>query len=202
MSVEQTTQLIQLILNSVLLTVACVLVLGRVGVRQTALEDRMKTATRQLASILDLVGSPDSGGKLPPHIRLGQAKKSLRQLQRHYQINHYSHLVAYYAFLLAILSTFTLALRTLLNADWLISIALGLFVISISGLALSIGLTLIDLHYSRISLWEEMEGMLELGKRSPGKSRSVPRSLPPRTQGKMLQQSSPHAKHPARARVG
>jgi hypothetical protein len=72
MSVEQTTQLIQLILNSVLMTVACTLLLSRITMRQTALEEQLHAANRQCLELLgvsseqwrDGVGS-DRIGDLP-----------------------------------------------------------------------------------------------------------------------------------------
>jgi len=86
-------------------------------------------------------------------------KKALRQLQHRYTMLHFSLLAAHYALLFAVASTFVLALRTLVNLEPLIAIALTLFVLSMATLLLAIGLTLIDLHHSERSLWAEVTGL-------------------------------------------
>ena len=58
MSVEQTTQLIQLILNSMLMIVACALLLSRITTRQAALEESLQAANRQCLELLGLSGEP------------------------------------------------------------------------------------------------------------------------------------------------
>lgn len=172
MSVEQTTQLIQLILNSVLLTVVCVIALGRLGVRQTGLEENLRSTNRQYATLCQVASEAEGSQRFALfQNRLVQAKKALRQLQRHYILTYYSLLATYYAFLFAIVSTFMLTLRTLINADWLIGVALGLFMVSITGLLLGVGLTLIDLHHSKLPFREDIEEMFGISKVSGKTSR-------------------------------
>ncbi len=198
MSVEQTTQLIQLILNSVLLTVACALALGRLGIRQATVEEHLKAASRHYSDLLELRGEMEGNGKvLPLQSRLNQAKKALRQLQQRYQALHQSLLATHYAFLFAVISTFMMALRALVNADWLITLAIGLFVVSVSVLLLGVGWTLVEIHHSKLPLWQEVEGMLSLDR---------PVRLNP--QAKMVRATSRRARYrslesrpPVRARV-
>ncbi len=198
MSVEQITQLIQLILNSVLLTVACALALGRLGIRQATVEEHLKAASRHYSDLLELRGEMEGNGKvLPLQSRLNQAKKALRQLQQRYQALHQSLLATHYAFLFAVISTFMMALRALVNADWLITLAIGLFVVSVSVLLLGVGWTLVEIHHSKLPLWQEVEGMLSLDR---------PVRLNP--QAKMVRATSRRARYrslesrpPVRARV-
>jgi hypothetical protein len=204
MSVEQTTQLIQLILNSVLMTVACALALSRLGTRHTFIEEKLQTANQWYTSLLETekeVRAADGGASFR-EVRLFQAKKSLRRLQRRYTVTHYSLLATHYALLFSIGSIFTMTLRALINADWLIVAALGLFVVGVACLLLGIGLTLIDLHSSDLHLLEEVQGMLTTDRATvQARSNSRMRSLKP--SDRPTRQATPKAKPVARtSRVG
>lgn len=161
MSVEQTTQLIQLILNSMLMMVACALLLSRISLRQTALEEGLQAA-RQSLERLDLGNEHWSEGKGVDRStsRVLQAKKHLRQLQHRYRVVRYSVLANAYALVCAIASTLTLALRTLINLEWLVPISLGLFVFGVTLLLLGVGLMLLDLHTADRALWDEITSLL------------------------------------------
>ncbi|MCL6436026.1 MAG: DUF2721 domain-containing protein [Leptolyngbyaceae cyanobacterium HOT.MB2.61] len=198
MSVEQTTQLIQLILNSVLLTVACALALGRLGIRQATVEEHLKAASRHYSDLLELRGEMEGNGKvLPLQSRLNQAKKALRQLQQRYQVLHQSLLATHYAFLFAVISTFMMALRALVNADWLITLAIGLFVVSVSVLLLGVGWTLVEIHHSKLPLWQEVEGMLSLDR----PVRLNPQAKMVRATTRRARYRSLESRPPVRARV-
>ncbi|MEX0269859.1 DUF2721 domain-containing protein [Leptolyngbyaceae cyanobacterium UHCC 1019] len=138
MSVEQTTQLIQLILNSVLMSVACAVVLCGLTERHAAIGDRLEDIQPEdrLNTTLDIIRNHP--------IR----RRQLRRLQQRYSISRYSVLTAYYALLFSGLSCFALALRGILDWNWLISVALGVFVFGIAALLVAIGLTLIEIHLS------------------------------------------------------
>ena len=138
MSVEQTTQLIQLILNSVLMSVACALMLSSLTVRHDAIGDRLEEGRQdeRLKKELDLTRNP------------ALTRRQLQRLQQRYSISRYSVLTAYYALFFSALSCFTLALRGILDWNWLISIALGIFVLGIATLLVAVGLTLIEIHLS------------------------------------------------------
>ncbi len=138
MSVEQTTQLIQLILNSVLMSVACALMLSSVTARHAAIGDRLEESRQdeRLNTNLDRTRhSPLS-------------RRQLRRLQQRYSISRYSVLTAYYALLFSTLSCFALAVRGILDWNWLISVALGIFVFGTAALLVSVGLMLIEIHLS------------------------------------------------------
>lgn len=163
MSVEQTTQLIQLILNSVLMMVACALLLNCSGLRQTALEERLQATNRQCSDLFGHEHRSDGQGS-DRSSRVLQAKKHLRQLQYRYKVVRYGVLADAYALLCAIASTFTLALRTLINLEWLVPLSLGLFIVGITLLLLGVGFTLIDLHTTDRPLWEEITSLLSAGR--------------------------------------
>jgi hypothetical protein len=194
MSVEQTTQLIQLILNSVLLTVACALTLGRLGVRQSAIEERLRVANRHYS---ELLGAGVERTQTP---KLAQAKKSRRSLHRHRRLTHYSLLAANYALLFSIISLLVITLRALVDGDWLIMLALGLFVVSAGLLLVGIGLTLLDLHSSRLPLWEEVKGMVQLGQ--PSQAAKARKRAPANSSSRLLKPSPTRLKLPAKVRVG
>ena len=174
MSVEQTTQLIQLILNSVLMSVACALILGGLIARNTALGSQIEAlGDRSLDSRSTSLGSKMRSESLPGLSH----RKRLKQLQHRYQLTRYSVLAAYYALLLSIFSCFTLTLRGILDWIWLIPVSLILFVIGIATLLLAVGLTLIDWHLGDLSLLDESRKLLSLGQDSPIQSHSRSRLL-------------------------
>lgn len=158
MSVEQTTQLIQLILNSVLMSVACALVLGGLTARHAALGQQLQALNR---------AEPDSGLEgLGGTTQLPRSRPSRKQLLRfryRYQISRYSVLSAYYALLFSGLSCLSLVLRGIVEWNSLIPVALGLFVIGIATLLVAVGLTLIDWHLSDRALLDEAQKFLSFG---------------------------------------
>ncbi len=155
MSVEQTTQLIQLILNSVLMIVACAFILAGLLLRRSALEYRLQTTSLEYCQVLHL--AYESQGD-----RLLLLKKQLRHLQQQVKLSQKGTIAIHYAFLVFVASTFTLSLRTVLDATWLITTALALFVVGIGILLLSVTLLLLDLHQSDRPFWQELKGMMML----------------------------------------
>lgn len=155
MSVEQTTQLIQLMLNSVLMGVVCALVLGGLTTRHGALSEEIQALYQADNQEANLDGIRSQA--LPQ-------RQQRRYLHTRYRIMGYSVLTAYYALLFSILSGFLLALRGLLGWDWLIPVALVLFAIGISTLLVSVGLTLIEWHLSNRPLLDEAGNLLGMGR--------------------------------------
>ncbi len=158
MSVEQTTQLIQLIFNSVLLIVACALVMRYLGSRHLAVEKYWKTVNRRYAALLELEPSHSNSSPAFPDHRLLQAKKSCRQVQNRYVRSCQSLLAIHYSLLLAVSSTLVMTLRALVHADWLIVTSLSLFVVAVALLLLSVGFSLLELNTADRPLWEELSG--------------------------------------------
>lgn len=155
MSVEQTTQLIQLMLNSVLMGVVCALVLGGLTARHSALSEEIQVLNQAGTQDVNLDGVRS---------QVLQQRQQRRYFHTRYQILGYSVLTAYYALLFSILSGFLLALRGLLGWDWLIPAALVLFAIGISTLLVAVGLTLIEWHLSNHPLLDEVGSLLSGGR--------------------------------------
>lgn len=175
MSIEQTNQLLQLILNCLLLVTACVIVLSGMLLRHTAMTHRLHACQREYFECLEGAGTVKQA-------RLVQLKIQLRQLRHHYRMTHLSVVMAHYALLFCVASALGVAFRTLIDANWLIHLALVLFVIGISILLLSVGLTLLDLCQANHSLWQELHWILTLGNpaRTLDKPLRLARSRPQR----------------------
>ncbi|MBD1871807.1 DUF2721 domain-containing protein [Cyanobacteria bacterium FACHB-471] len=156
MSLEQTNQLIQLVLNSALMVSACVVILGGLLVRHTATHRQLRSLTQEYAELM-------GGSVLLRGDRLLQVKHQLRQLRQQYQDAYRSILVIHYALFMFVLSGLTVALRTIANADWLITAALVLFIVGLVMLLLGLALALADLHAAKRSLWNEIQWALSLG---------------------------------------
>lgn len=159
MSVEQTTQLIQLILNSVLMSVACALVLGGLTSRHSTLSNQLQVFTRSEDDSDAHRRSAEFAEALP---RRTYSRTQLRRFQSRYQLSRYSVLAAYYALLFSVFSCFALALRGLLQWNGLITLALSLFVLGVTILLLAIGLTLVDLHLGDFWVGEEIKRLFNL----------------------------------------
>ncbi len=166
MSVEQTTQLIQLILNSVLMGVVCALVLGGLTARHQALSEDIQA--------LHQADTQDTQGD-GLRSQVWQQRQQRRYFHTRYRIIGYSVLTAYYALFFSILSSLLLASRGLLGWDWLIPIALILFALGISTLLVAVSLTLIEWHLSNRPLLDEASNLLSMG-RTERQLRSRPSS--------------------------
>jgi Protein of unknown function (DUF2721) len=153
MNIEQTSQLIQLILNAVLMVTACVIVLGALLVRHVAMGEWFRLVIREYLELM--ANSEGLRGDRPLYL-----KHQLQQLRQHYRIAHNAILVLYYALSVLIVSTFALVLRTLLDWNWLIQLSLALFVIGIAVLLLSVGLALLDFQTSKYLPWGEVSSIL------------------------------------------
>jgi Protein of unknown function (DUF2721) len=185
MSVEQTTQLIQLVLNSVVMSVACALVLMGLTNRLNGIGDRIQTLHDQIAETGGSHGEMHADASWHHAIQL---RKQLRRSQSRYKVNHFGVLAAYYALLFTVLSCFALALRGLLPWNGLISIALLLFMLGVAVLLVAIALTLFDLHLSDRSMREEMSKLFQgIGNRT-----AVSKLTPPkRTKSRSTSQPQP-----------
>lgn len=183
MSLEQTNQLIQLVLNSVLMVAACVVILAGLLVRHTATHRQLRSLTQEYSKLM-------SGSALLRGDRLLQVKHQLRQLRQQYQGAYRSILVIHGALLTFVLSGLTVALRTIASADWLIAAALVLFIVGLVILLLGLTLAVVDLHTAKRSLWDEIRWALSL---------SSPRETPLlESKPEMAERRSPQLKKPTR----
>ncbi|NEQ33758.1 MAG: DUF2721 domain-containing protein [Leptolyngbya sp. SIO4C5] len=155
MTIAQTSQLIQLILNSVLMLVVCIGLLSGLRLRYNTVLQQLQNLQQQSWSRSQLGGSPSP------------LRGHRQRLQRQYRLASSSHLIMHYVGLLFVGSTFALAARTLLNLGWLIPLALFLFVLGTGGMLLSLSLALLDFYYA-------------LQRPLPRQPEAAPRLLPPR----------------------
>ncbi|MEM8808248.1 MAG: DUF3301 domain-containing protein [Cyanobacteria bacterium P01_G01_bin.38] len=145
MSIEQTNQLILLILNSVLMVLLSTLLVGGAWLRQASLAqelDVLKRACRDRNYTL-----------LNTSVKETQVKSLRRQrhqAQRQYRLAYSGLLLLYGALVMFLINLLALALRTLVLADWLVPIALGLFIGGIVGLLAGAGLVLGDVYQSNL----------------------------------------------------
>lgn len=129
MNVAQTTQLIQMILNTCLLMAIAVAWWGIVWVRYSAIAHRLSYMHQQVVQ-----------GRV--------GRKPLRALRHQYRLGRYSTGIMHYVLLGLVLSLLGLSLRTLVGANWLISLSLLLFIAALVGLLLSVGLALLEFYGS------------------------------------------------------
>lgn len=126
MTVAQTTQLIQLILNAVLLLAISVAWWGLVWMRSSTVSDRLS----RLQGIQPRAVNP----------------RWLSMMRCQYRLSRVSVGVMNCVLVGLSGSLLGLSLRTLIHADWLISLAMVLFAGGAAGLLASIGLTLLEFY--------------------------------------------------------
>lgn len=126
MTVAQTSQLIQLILNTCLLMAIAVAWWGLVWMRYGIIANQLSQTQRQRQQ--------------------GQSHLAWRSLHRQYRLGRTSIGVMHYVLLGQAGSLLALSLRTLLGADWLISLSMLLFLLAVIGLTLSVGLSLMEFY--------------------------------------------------------
>lgn len=167
MSIEQTNQLILLILNSVLMTLLSSILLGGAWLRQNALLQQMRwqgsskgrSHDRKITRSSSLNTSPEQLHysttnphpiTQPPGVTAGvspdlkQVRESRQQLSEQYQWSRIGMLTLHMTLLIFSISLFALALRSLLPFDSLISTALFLFTVGTAGLLIGAGCILLD----------------------------------------------------------
>lgn len=138
LSVEQTTQLIQLILNSALMMAIALAWWGVVWLRHGAIATQLQTHQGRLARLRD--------SSEPDVEQLTHLRQLKLQTQARYRLTRHSAFVMHCVLLALVGSVFSLALRTLITGNWLIPMALVLFVVGIGGLLLSVGLALLEFY--------------------------------------------------------
>jgi Protein of unknown function (DUF2721) len=177
MSVDQTSQLIQLVLNSVLMAIACGLVLLVMLTRHTAIGQQLRLLNRDVQTLFDgidplqeafiaeAVFPTTARHYLPSSVRrerANQLKAQQQHLRQRYRMTQTSMLVTYGALLLLLSNTGLLAFRTLINWDWLVSLSLYLFTGGTLVFLVGVGLALLDGYRSRRSLLEELRDGLPI----------------------------------------
>ena len=147
MTVQQTSQLIQLILNSVLMANAAIVLLGILLLRQAMVHHRLRSLHHtHRDQHKHLVETKQDWLNTSLRKSLLQAGRQIKQLHHHYRSHTHSIVVVQAACITLITSTFFLTLRTIANANWLISLSLWLSVGGITLLLLGLGLALLELY--------------------------------------------------------
>lgn len=154
MTVEQTSQLIQLILNSALMVAVCGLVLLGMLVRQGTLQQQLHWVNREYRE--QLMGTAILQGD-----RFQLLKNQQQELRRHYRQAQAGILIAYSALLLLLMSSFMLALRTLCNQDWLIPASMVMFAVGNGVLVLSVGMAIFEIRTASNSLLGELRDWVQ-----------------------------------------
>jgi len=139
MSIQQTTQLIQLILNSVLMLNAAAIVLGILMLRHGMLHNQLRSLNQDYVAELEQTEGWWNR-------RLLQAGRQLRQLQQHHRSTAKSVLCMQCAVATFAASTLLLTLRTIISLDGLIACSLWLVVAGILALLAGLGLALLDFY--------------------------------------------------------
>jgi len=145
MSVAQTSQLIQLILNSALMITAVVLLLGVLLIRQTWLQHQIHTYQLRYQQGLEAAATADHWVQDWSH-RLQMLRQQILQLRYRYRIASQTIGVIQVATLGFTSSTLLLGSRSFLGWNWLVSTSLGLFVAGVVALLLGLALLLVDLY--------------------------------------------------------
>lgn len=160
MSIEQTNQLILLILNSVLMSLLSAMLLGGAWIRQNNLSQQLhqvRIRYRRLAQVTATaaghhLSAPTKGMPAPTDKKVVTTKANLKkvrdrraQLSSQYQWSHIGMLTLHLVLMTFGISLFTLALRALLSFDGLVSTALFLFTLGAGGLLAGTGCILMDL---------------------------------------------------------
>ena len=143
MTVEQTTQLIALILNSALMVLLSGLLWGAAWYRQQSLLTQLQQ-TQRSQQLLFVNAKPNRETQLQ-HLR-----RQRQRLRRQFQLAYRSMIALHYTLAVLLLSVLLLGLRTLVFANVLISAALLLFVLGAVGLLVSVLLLLADVHQTPV----------------------------------------------------
>lgn len=168
MSVDQTSQLIQLLLNSLLMMALCGGVAIGLILRQTAI-------VSQIRLLKPLYSDALNGVKLLAPERFLQLKSQLRLLRHQYRLLGFACWSANSALILSAASTLLLALRTLVFFDRLIPLSLLLFTASSAMLLFSLVMGLLSLVKINAFGEERDEPKAEFGHDlKSGRSRSAP----------------------------
>lgn len=134
MSIEQTSQLIQLLLNSVLTVIACSMVLMGLVNRQTAIALQLQTLRSIRRERRD---RPSSAERMAQRQRLARLHRQQRTCQT-------SSFVAHWALALLLANLLVLSLRTVWNQSGLIHASFFLFIGGVALLLITTGLVLLD----------------------------------------------------------
>jgi hypothetical protein len=136
-SIAQTSQLLQLILNSAVMMVIALVWWGVVVFRLNTVSNQMQRLNRRYRRNL-----PDDG---QPRVR-SRLRQHRHDLKIRYRLTRHSVLMMHYVLLAQMASLFLLSLRALVNSNLLITMALFMFVTGTAGILLSVALALMEFY--------------------------------------------------------
>lgn len=154
MSIEQTDQLILLIMNSALMTLLSSGLLGGIWLRQHSLLQQLSEVRSHYHQLTrqDATAHPDHPINQPAGTHaLKQLRAKRARLQQQYQWSRVGTTMMHGAVLVFSISLFVLALRSLLNFNHLIPAALCLFTLGAAGVLAGISCVLVDFASDRSS---------------------------------------------------
>ena len=143
MGIEQTNQLILLILNSVLMALLAAVLLGGTWLRQNTLFNRLS----QVRSHYHRLTNPTDSFQPPEVHALKKTREYKKQLTYQYHWSRIGLLALHIAVMFFGVSVLVLTLRSHIAFDSLISSALCLFMLGVACLLIGTGCLLIDLAY-------------------------------------------------------
>jgi len=143
MTVEQTTQLIALMLNAILMALLGGLLWGVAWSRRHTLQAQLQE-TQRLQQVLFVNARPNR------ELQLQRLRQQQQRQRRQFQLAYGSVVVSHYTLTLLLFSVLLLGLRMLIFSNALISLALLLFVLGAAGLLLGVLLLLVDAHQAPV----------------------------------------------------
>lgn len=149
MTVQQTSQLIQLILNSVLMVNASAIVLAILMLRYGMVHNQLRSLNQTYIAELEQEDSWWSKHLL-------RVNRQLRLLQQRYRSTVTSVFIVQSAVVTFATSTLLLTLRTILSIDWLITGSLWLFIIGIVVLLAGVAIAFLDIYHTGRLLREDI----------------------------------------------
>ena len=151
MSIEQTSQLISLILNSVLMTLLSAAMLGGAWLRQNGLGLQLQQVQKQYRRLTYQQSSDQTRNAQPTQTRnqlkaqLKKVRDQRQRLMRQYRWSYIGMLLLHTVLLVFGISLLALSLRSLFLIDGLISTALVLFALGVTGLIVGTTCLFIDI---------------------------------------------------------
>ncbi len=146
-SIAQTSQLLQLVLNSAVMMVIALIWWGVVVFRLNTVSNQMQRLKRQYRRT-----QPDNNQQLRIRLRHHRHDLTVR-----YRVTRHSALIMYYVLLALVTSLFLLSLRALIHSNLLITVSLFLFVTGAAGILLSVALALMEFYQLNVLTGQELD---------------------------------------------
>jgi Protein of unknown function (DUF2721) len=160
MSAETVTRTIQLILAPVVMLSACSIFVGGLLSHYAALNARIRMLAHER---LDLLRGASDADRLVAE-RLAEIDVQLPELLRRHGLVHHALLAAYLGVLILVASMCVIAFSAAVDADWLVSLVLALFVSGLLAVLASVVLISLEVRTSQRAIAFEVQRVLHLGR--------------------------------------